>query len=527
VTGRGDAARSLLAKVDAELSKRGAKRTAVTSGGVALTVYDIPPQAEKDIARKAVFFLHQDMLCAADSYQEAEEMIARFGGAPGNCLADVKAYQEIMRQCAAEAGNLGPEIRWFVDPFGYARAARSLLPKDSPALRGKDFINIFESQGFDAIEGVGGYVNLAVFGAFEILHRTVVYAPPASEGYRLAMRILKFPNGDNLEVQPWIPRKLASYRTFNFDLLNAYDHFGTLFDAIAGYDNAFNDVIEGLETDPYGPQLKVRDGLMAHFGTRVTLVTDYDLPITTKSERFLFVINLKNEDAVAATIDKMMEHDPNAAAREFQGKKIWEVLPAQEEVPTLEIPLEPVTPAEDAEGKKDTAMSTASWCVTDGHLLVASHLSFLETVLADKAESETLRSAGDFQEIGSAMNQLLTGDVAARCFVRTDEAYRPTYELLRQGKMPESETLLGRVLNRLLTSPEDEEEGVLRKQQIDGRQLPNFEMVRRYFSPLGTVVRSTDAGWFVVGATLSKRSVQVRADGEPPAVTATEAATVR
>jgi hypothetical protein len=38
-------------------------------------------------------------------------------------------------------------------------------------------------------------------------------------------------------------------------------------------------------------------------------------------------------------------------------------------------------------------------------------------------------------------------------------------------------------------------------------------MVRRYFGPAGTVVRSDADGWFVVGATLSKQTLQARADG--------------
>ena len=73
-----------------------------------------------------------------------------------------------------------------------------------------------------------------------------------------------------------------------------------------------------------------------------------------------------------------------------------------------------------------------------------------------------------------------------RSFSRTDEEYRPTYELIRQGKMPESESLLGKLLNRLL-GPEDED--VLREQQIDGSQLPDFEAVRRYLGPAGLFLR--------------------------------------
>jgi hypothetical protein len=522
VTGRADETRTLLTKIDADLVKRGAKKTAENAGGVALTVYAIPPQGERDIARQAVFFVHQDMLCACDSLVEAREMVGRFNGQPGNRLADVAAYKSVMDHAAREAGNLAPEIRWYMNPFGYARASRSLLREDSALRRGKDYVAIMEAQGFDAIQGVGGFVNLTVNDTFEVLHRTAVYAPPIPgepEKYKLAMRMLKFENGGNLDPQPWVPRKLASYRTFNFDLQNAFDNFSTLFDAIAGYDNAFADVIEGFEKDPYGPRVKVREELITHLGSRVTLVTDYDVPITTKSERFFVAVEVKNEQAVAAAIAKFMNADPNAKAGEFEGKQVWEIMPATEEVPTLDLGLE-LEPTEEATAKPKTAMSNSAVCVADGHLFVASHMDFLKTFLAKKAPGESLAEAGDFREADAAMHQLSQGDVAVRCFVRTDEAYRPTYELLRQGKMPESETLLGRVLNRLLTTPEDEEEGILRKQQIDGRELPSFEMVRRYFNPLGTVVRSTEDGWLVVGATLAKRNIQVNAETESPAVTA-------
>jgi hypothetical protein len=140
----------------------------------------------------------------------------------------------------------------------------------------------------------------------------------------------------------------------------------------------------------------------------------------------------------------------------------------------------------------------------------------LEQILdKQKGNDEKLNAATDFAEVEAALNRLLNGPTSVRCFRRSDEAYRPSYELLRQGKMPESETLLGRLLNRLLTPPEDEEEGILRKQKIDGRQLPPFETVRRYFSPGGTVVRSLLDGWVVVGATLTKRHTQAQAGQTP------------
>ena len=38
---------------------------------------------------------------------------------------------------------------------------------------------------------------------------------------------------------------------------------------------------------------------------------------------------------------------------------------------------------------------------------------------------------------------------SSRSFAWTDRAVQPTYELIRQGKMPQSESLLGRTLNSL------------------------------------------------------------------------------
>lgn len=529
ITDHADETNSMLRQVDRELKKRGATRSESKSAGTVLTTYNIPPQRKEGMAHEAVFFIKDNMLCASDSRIEVEEMLRRFGQQPGGRLLDSKPYRETMRRCEAEAGQLEPELRWFVDPFGYARAVRSLQRADVKR-HGKDILKILSSQGFDAVQGIGGYLNVSAFGTFELLHRTAVYAPSVTnrpstssqDKYRLAMRVLKFPNGGNLSPQPWLRRKLATYRTFNWDMQNAFEHLDTLFDAIAGYEEAFDDVLLGLKNDPYGPQLDVKKDFIAHLGQRVTVVTDYELPINTKSERFLFMVEVINEKAIAATLEKFMECDPNAYSREFEGKVIWEIIEADDEVPELDISipaLDPLAPAgeeEFAEEKERVIPNTAA-CVANGHLMIASHIDFLKSVLQQNQPNDSLAGAGDYREVEAALSHLLAGPTSVRCFLRTDEAYRPAYELLRQGKMPESETLLGRMLNRMLTPPEDEDEGVLRKQKIDGRKLPAFEMVRRYFSPAGTVVRSDDDGWLIVGAMLSKQVPQARAGAKAPA----------
>ena len=338
VTGNQNRLEQLLAKVDKDLSKRKAVRDTVDIGGTPLTVYEIPPQSEKDVPRTAVYFEHDNMFCACDNREEAEEMLRRFDGG-GTSLADMKPYQVTMKQCQEESEGIEPQMRWFVDPFGYARCVRSYRKEEKQ--RGKDYVSILDSQGFDAIQGAGGYVSFSVGGAYELLHRTSVFAPPipgAPEKYELAMRMMEFPNSGTMQAQGWSPRKLACYRTFNIDVSKAFENFDTLFDAIAGYEDAFANMLEGLEKDPYGPQVDVREDFVAHLGQRLTLVTDYQLPITPKCERFLFAIELEDQDAIDKTVRKFMESEENAVETEFEGRVIWKSEKHRKRLQTWRLP---------------------------------------------------------------------------------------------------------------------------------------------------------------------------------------------
>ena len=48
------------------------------------------------------------------------------------------------------------------------------------------------------------------------------------------MKMAVLPNGTDFTPQPWVPRDIATYTTFYFDILNAFDNFGPLFDELFG-----------------------------------------------------------------------------------------------------------------------------------------------------------------------------------------------------------------------------------------------------------------------------------------------------
>jgi hypothetical protein len=139
--------------------------------------------------------------------------------------------------------------------------------------------------------------------------------------------------------------------------------------------------------------------------------------------------------------------------------------------------------------------------VARGQLLIASHYDFLVEMLDKTKTPDPLGESLDFRVVDGAMKQLGAGENCLRSFSRTDEAYRPTYELIRMGKMPQSETMLGRTLNALLGP---HKKGAVREQKVDGSQMPDYQVVRRYLGPAGFFGTAEPSGWFFVGFTLKR-----------------------
>ena len=87
-----------------------------------------------------------------------------------------------------------------------------------------------------------------------------------------------------------------------------------------------------------------------------------------------------------------------------------------------------------------------------------------------------------------------------RMFTRLDEKHHPNYELIKQGKLEHSQTLMGNLLERLMGSSNDNQ----KVEKIDVSKMPEFEAVAKYLGPSGTFVRTSDDGWFASGVVLRK-----------------------
>jgi hypothetical protein len=127
-------------------------------------------------------------------------------------------------------------------------------------------------------------------------------------------------------------------------------------------------------------------------------------------------------------------------------------------------------------------------------LFIASNTEILETVLGP-APANPLANDPDFVAVTAELKKFLPAaqpQLVGLAFSRPDQMMRDDYDLFRAGKMPESETVLGRLLDQLYfvegrTGP--------REKKLDGKLLPPFEQVRHYFAPVGVTMRATPDGW--------------------------------
>src|SRR5690606_24712847 len=108
------------------------------------------------------------------------------------------------------------------------------------------------------------------------------------------------------------------------------------------------------------------------------------------------------------------------------------------------------------------------------------------------AESSPMTEQDDVRRVTAAIREHFGADAAAWQVVRNGIAYEVQYELFRQGKLRQSQSMLASVLDRLLQN-ETEMRG--KEQQVSGDKLPPFSAISHYLQPSGMLFRGTEHGW--------------------------------
>ena len=503
VTGHQQQAEALLEKINHNMTAKKATRTTNTAHGATITVFEIPKHEETPV-RHVAYVVKDDLLIASDNPKVIEGILARLAPEKTDALASLPAFEAIAKRCTTAAGDLKPNLRWFIEPFGYVDATR--LASEQPRRRGTDMLKILKGEGFPAVQGIGGFVNFSA-EPYEMIHRTFIFAPGNAEGERFtkSARMLDFPNGDTFTPPDWVPKELAGFASIYVNIKSVFENSKTLVNEIVG-DEVFEDVLESIRTDENGPRIDIRSDVIAFLGKRVMVMSDLQLPITPKSERVLIAVETADEKHTAEVIKKWMESDPDVRRLEINGHVVWEIVDQKAELPMVTIENSPLAVAaagggDEEEPEEKPLLPNSAVTVAYGQLLIATHIDILTKILTLDGKGEKLSASADYQRVQAEVARLAQPQQFGQTFTRTDEAYRGVYELLRTGKMPEAESMVGKLLNALMG---EGKEGVLRTQRIDGSKLPEFEQVRRYLGPASSTLTTESDGWFVTGFLLKK-----------------------
>lgn len=491
-----------LKKADARLKKEDAKHVEQKSkaGSVDLQVYTIPPKGERKEAVTAIYFLHDGLLGISDSLDVVEDILARWINQTKDGLNTLEAYRKVIDQ--GNRSGLKADVHWYVDPLATLAAAQANMKK---SMGGRDLAKDLTKE-FGAIKAAGGVV--AMGGAPNgLLHSSFVWAP---RPFERGMKMFEFPNTKGFEVPDWVPAKLASFTAFNWDILNAFKNFGTVFDLFVGEgeEGVWRDVLESIETDPNGPQLNLEKDLVAHLGTRCILMIDTQMPVGPYSQRRLFAAQAKNEDKLSKAVERAMEGDKAVKIHEVEvdGKtyKIFEMVPEDEEIPEVQVLIGDQKHAATAKHAPHQAVTVAN-----GWMFISTHIELLVELIKTPKAAQPLANDKDFAQVIQQCQALHPGDDCMQIFTRDDERMFLAYELFRQGKLPEADLPIADAMNAIFG--QDLAEGEIRKARLDGSKLPDYSVVRKYFHNSGMFSSTEADGWFMMGFSLDKNPAAVAA----------------
>jgi hypothetical protein len=544
-TGAVEQAQELIDRIGKQLVEDGAERSEIKIDDHDVVMYTITDEQDAEKTYMVYYRIHEEHIVSTDHRAVMQDILNRFKNPGDDNVAAIAAYQSAMKHCQQAAGDTEPQIRWFVEPFGYAKtiqAAAGVNPQ------GKNFHELLIGQGFGALTGAGGWVHVAE-GPHEFRHHTWVSAPRTtdavnaqiakettaanagierdpriaakeSDKYVLAMRMLNFPNSENQKPQEWIPNTVSTYSTINWNMKEAFEFAKTLvneyLDSEEGQD-LFEEILKGIAHDVNGPQLDIRDEFVAYLAGRMSVITDFREPIDVDSNQWMAIIEVTDAEAVEKAVAKFMAAEPNKHERVFQGQRIWEILNEEEDI-EIELDIDFGEEGfgafgdegfgdlgEDEESETEAIGEQpliSTWAITvsaDGHVLIASSADFIEDIIKQQDDANLL-SAEDYVRIETELNKMGAASTSMRMFTRLDDKHHPNYELIRMGKLEHSQTMMGKILSRLMGSSD----GDKNVEKIDVSKMPKFAAVAKYLGPSGTFVRTDDGGWFASGVVLRK-----------------------
>ena len=510
VRGFKDKAVAAIEQVDKDLKAGGAVRKDVTYGADTIRVYALKQKPGQLKIEQVAICLNDDRLIASDRdsvVTAALDSVAGKSKVPRLIDSEdrTRVLSQVKEQVAADKpaaeGVVG--LEWFARPISMGRILKEAIGID----RGRqvDVLSLLERQGFDAVRAAGGQLTIGS-ADFDLVHHGFVLAPPTTtelSKYKLAAKMLQFPNSKKASIPTWVSDKIASLSRMNWEMDEAFWASETLINDAFG-DEIFRDIFDGIRDDEDGPKIDMQKKVVPNLGKHIYMLTDNNLPASETSERLLVAIEVIDTVAIRDAVKRAMEVEPDAALVEgVPGVDIYRVLRTDEPSDFDSELFEDIGLGDGPDPNAPPPLLN-QWAIAvvdsgdkgAGYLVFSSHPELLvETVKQMKApQGPSFAAASDVQKVVEHLNEISGEEIAMSRIVRTNLSLRVKYMLLREAKLRESDSLLASLARRMFDDIKDEQDELLQT-----KKLPPFESVEKYFRPGGSCVKTVKDGWIISG----------------------------
>jgi hypothetical protein len=495
IVDRVEAAQTLLNNLQQQMTERGARVQTANAGAVEIVHYTLPRQNGELLPQETCHAIVNQQLLVADDLPTLQGLIQSAqapAAAPGMLSADAvfTAGREELRM-SNEA-----QLEYFVRPLGFARVLRAVSGKRPTGAA--DVLAVLENQGFDAIRCVVGEVQLA--GQHDVLHRGFVLADPQLPR---SVQVLDFPNQVQAQVPNWATENTANLTLLNWNVGEAFWKVEGLVDEMAGQPGVFREIINGIASDPTGPQINIAAEVMPLLTNDIYALSDVDAtrPIDVDSRRNLIALRLRNPQAMLRVLQKAMANEPDAEQVDIEGQVGWQVVHKEDQASDIDLSADfgqfGGTPAGGAGEGAGQEPLLSNWAITvhDEFLMFASHVDLIaETIRqARSGGASPLAQADDYNRVAAALQeQFGSAPLCVHNINRNELSFRSQYELFREGKLQDSQSMFAMLLENVVQNKPELKRAT---PVISGEKLPPYERIAHYFQPSGTVVSTTPRGW--------------------------------
>ena len=516
---------ALIQKIEARLKEKGAEKETKDFQATNYNQWKFPAPNPRSWRKQRFAYnaVVNDWLVITDHEPVCRELLRRIVTPSiddADNLASNATFSAISTKLEVSASKYKAQINWFVEPWGYIKIAKKIAEEQQAILQpdsGHD--RIYQDEGFDAIKGVGGWLTVST-EKHELVHQTYIYAPATVEGinrYLKAAAILDFSNPDADELEPlaWMPNEISSLTSMTWDLNKVVNNVGSLIESMMGSEGSYQNMLDAFEED-LKLEKPVKE-LVSSLGRRINLITDIETPIDERSERVLISIKVDKDDSlIQSTIEKFIG-EADLVVEEYKGHRIAVVDLTKKNVAAPEIDIDPLddplAPPKNQgdDEKKDEEKGLKPIfekrviCVAHKHVFVSNNVDYMKKLLDKVVENrgELLKSAGDYQRVQAALNEIDSRTPSIKHFGRIDRSVRVNYEMMRQGKMESSQTMLAQILEQIVPKNDS---GISNRPKVDIKKMPaDFDnSVAKYLGLTGWKMISEEDGWSIVGCILPK-----------------------